>query len=85
MQLLSKYKRYSVLCVFTFLLSIIHVKAQFGDNGGPGDFDPPPPNDVPFDTHEWVLIAIAIVYGVYSYVSHYKKQSLEKKSIKEQH
>jgi len=55
------------LCLFT------QANAQFDDEGGPGGFDPPPPNDVPLDSYQWVMMGLAIIYGVYVFFKHHKK------------
>ena len=59
-----------------FLSFITQVHAQFDDeddDGGPGGFDPPPENDVPLDTFQWIMMGLAIAYGVYIFWKHYKK------------
>lgn len=55
------------LCFF------IQANAQFDDEGGPGGFDPPPPNDVPLDSYQWIMMGLAIIYGVCVFFKHHKK------------
>jgi hypothetical protein len=74
MRLFKKHIKYLTLLAITLLTFVVQVKAQFdGDDGGPGDFDPPPDNDVPLDTYQWVMMALAIAYGVYIYMKHRNK------------
>ncbi len=60
------------LCLFT------QVQGQFDDEGGPGGFDPPPPNDVPLDTYQWVMMGLALIYGLFVFCKHYKRSKPEK-------
>ncbi len=72
MAIIKKYHKYLLLLAVTFLTFIVQVKAQFEDDGGPGGFDPPPDNDVPLDSYQWVMLILAIAYGVYIFRKHRK-------------
>lgn len=61
------------MLIATCLCFIIEANAQFDDDDGPGGFDPPPPNDVPLDSYQWVMMSLSIAYGVYIFWKHYKK------------
>jgi hypothetical protein len=70
MALLKKYHKHLLLLAITFMTFIVQVKAQFEDDGGPGDFDPPPDNDVPLDSYQWIMLVLAIGYGLYIFNKH---------------
>jgi hypothetical protein len=74
MTLIKKYTKYITLLAITLLVFVVQVKAQFDDP--PPDFDPPPDNDVPLDTYQWVMMALAIGYGIYIYMKHRKKSKV---------
>lgn len=65
----------------TFLMFIVQVKAQFGEPGdgvfaeddGPPPFEEPPENDVPLDTYQWIMLALALAYGIYIFWKHHQK------------
>lgn len=60
------------------MMFIVQGKAQlFDDTGGPGDFDPPPDNDVPLDTYQWIMLLLAIVYGAFIFWKHHKKRKAQ--------
>jgi len=81
MAIIKKYHKYLLMLAITFLTFIVQVKAQFDDGeGGPGDFDPPPDNDVPLDTYQWIMLVIAIGYGIYFFRKHQKKSQAIKLS-----
>jgi hypothetical protein len=78
MRLFQKYKIKLFMLAFMCLCFFVQVKAQFDDDpfdddGGPGGFDPPPENDVPLDTYQWIMLAFAVGYGIYIFWKHYKK------------
>jgi hypothetical protein len=68
-----KFKKHVVLLAVMCLAFVCQLRAQFDDDGGPGDFDPPPDSDVPLDTYQWVMMGAAVLYGIYVYVKHAKK------------
>ena len=70
MKFINKHIKYLLLLAIMFFSFIVQVKAQFDDDGGPGDFDPPPDSDVPLDTYQWVMMLLAIAYGIYIYKKH---------------
>lgn len=72
MAIIKKYHKHLLLLAITFLTFLVQLKAQFEDDGGPGDFDPPPDNDVPLDTYQWVMLVLAIGYGLYIFNKHRK-------------
>jgi hypothetical protein len=74
MALLKKYSKQFVLLAIAFLTFIVQSKAQFfDDDGDPGGFDPPPDNDVPLDTYQWIMLVLALAYGIYIFWKHHKK------------
>lgn len=67
------------------LVFIVQARAQFfEDDDGPGDFDPPPDNDVPLDTYQWIMLFLALAYGAFIFWKHHKKakQSTAQNSIR---
>ncbi len=83
MRFIKKYKKQVFLLAFMCLMFIVQVRAQeFEDDDGPGDFDPPPDNDVPLDTYQWIMLFLALSYGLFIFWKHYKKtrQEAKKKS-----
>jgi hypothetical protein len=74
MRIIKKYKKKIILLVFMCLMCIVQAKAQFfEDDDGPGDFDPPPDNDVPLDTYQWIMLFLALAYGAFIFWKHYQK------------
>jgi hypothetical protein len=74
MRIIKKYKKKIILLVFMCLMFIVQAKAQFfEDDDGPGDFDPPPDNDVPLDTYQWIMLFLALAYGAFIFWKHHKK------------
>lgn len=74
MALVKKYSKQLFLLAIALLTFIAQSKAQFfDDNGDPGGFDPPPDNDVPLDTYQWVMLVLALAYGIYIFSKHHKK------------
>lgn len=73
MRIIKKHIKYLLLIAIMFFTSIVQLKAQFDDDGGPGNFDPPPDTDVPLDTYQWVMMLLAIAYGIYIYKKHQSK------------
>jgi polyferredoxin len=71
MKRINKYIKYLLLLAITLFSFVVQVKAQFDDP--PPDFDPPPDNDVPLDTYQWIMILLAIAYGIYIYKKHQHK------------
>jgi hypothetical protein len=68
------------LLAFMCLVFVIQAKAQFFEEPenpdfgeGPGGFDDPPPNDVPLDTYQWIMLFLALAYGAYIFWKHYQK------------
>lgn len=56
---------------------VMQARAQFfEDDDGPGDFEPPPDNDVPLDTYQWVMLFLALAYGAFIFWKHHKKQKI---------
>jgi len=86
MRIIKKHSKKIFLLVFMCLMFIVQVKAQFfegsggfdygeGPDGaeGPGGFDDPPPNDVPLDSYQWIMLVLALAYGAYIFWKHYQK------------
>ena len=73
--MLTKRKYYLKLLMLTAvsLCLLTQANAQFDDEGGPGGFDPPPPNDVPLDSYQWIMMGLSIIYGLYFFLMHHKK------------
>jgi hypothetical protein len=71
MRIIKKHIKYLLLLAIMFFSFIVQVKAQFDDP--PPDFDPPPDNDVPLDTYQWVMLVLAIGYGIYIYRKYQNK------------
>jgi len=69
----KKYSKYLVFLLVSILMFAVQVRAQFGEGDEPPDFDPPPDNDVPLDTYQWVMMALAIGYGIYVFMKHRKQ------------
>lgn len=76
----QKYKIKIFLLAFMCLAFVMQVLAQdpfdddpFDDDSGPGGFEPPPENDVPLDTYQWIMLAFAIGYGLYIFWKHHQK------------
>lgn len=79
---LSKYKKKLLLLAVMCLAFVAQARAQFfEDDDGPGDFEPPPDNDVPLDTYQWVMMTLAILYGVYVFWKNHKKKLANTKAI----
>lgn len=56
------------------LAFVAQASAQFfEDDGGPGDFEPPPDNDVPLDTYQWIMMGLALIYGIYVFWKNHRK------------
>src|SRR5438128_1590909 len=80
MRIIRKHSKKIFLLVFMCLMFIVQVKAQFFEEPegidnpeGPGGFDDPPPNDVPLDTYQWIMLFLALAYGAYIFWKHYQK------------
>jgi hypothetical protein len=73
MRITRKYYLKLLMLTVVGLCLLTQANAQFDDEGGPGGFDPPPPNDVPLDTYQWVMMGLAIIYGGYIFFKHHKK------------
>lgn len=72
--IIKKYRKKIILLVFMCLMFIGQAHAQFfEDEDGPGGFDPPPDNDVPLDTYQWIMLFLALAYGAFIFWKHYKK------------
>ena len=72
MNVLKKHIIKIILLMFTCIINTMQAKAQFDDEGGPGGFDPPPPNDVPLDTYQWIMLGFGVLYGLYIFLKHHK-------------
>jgi hypothetical protein len=73
MQIIRKYYTKLLMLIVAFLCLFTQVHGQFDDEGGPGGFDPPPPNDVPLDTYQWVMMGFALIYGLFVFYKHCKR------------
>src|SRR5688572_11926708 len=74
MRIIKKHIKKVFLLVFMCLVFMMQAKAQFfEDDDGPGDFDPPPDNDVPLDSYQWIMLFLALAYGVFIFWKHHKK------------
>lgn len=80
MTIIKKYKKQLILLAFMCLMFVVQVRAQFFEDAegpdlpeGPGGFDDPPPNDVPLDTYQWVMLFLALAYGAFIFWKHYQK------------
>lgn len=72
--LFGKYKTKLLLLAVMCLAFVAQAGAQFfEDDGGPGGFDPPPDNDVPLDTYQWIMMGLALIYGFYIFWKNHKK------------
>ena len=88
MLILKKYKKHLILLAFMCLMFVVQVRAQFFEEAegpdfseGPGGFDDPPPNDVPLDTYQWIMLFLALAYGAFIFWKHYQKTKKVKSAI----
>jgi hypothetical protein len=81
MRITRKYYLKLLTLTVVGLCLLTQANAQFDDEGGPGGFDPPPPNDVPLDSYQWVMMGLAVFYGLYIFSKHHKRgKHLSKKN-----